>query len=183
MNETIKAYLPSDLAKRAREKAVEKNLSLSSYIQSLVRADTAEKDAPATAAKETTETGSNESSIRITIAGKDARLLKEKAFELGISPTAWVRNAINTKTFHVINFSMNDLDEFLAAYNRNVEHIQGVASVCLDTKNVFPQDLEFILYYMKEITALFKKHFSAAYKTRKEVFYDLVKKYEGRNLK
>ena len=40
MSKTVKTYLPDDLADKATKKAKAQKMSLSSYIQSLIKADT-----------------------------------------------------------------------------------------------------------------------------------------------
>ena len=181
MTKIMKIYMPEDLAAQVEMNAKAERLSSSSYVVSNLKRSMENKDTAENISDVPEQT--EDKHLHIDITGTEVLTLKEKAKKLGITPTAWVRNAINTKTFHVINFSMHDLDEFLRIYEENVRLIEGVVCVCLDNHSVFPQDVERIEELMEEITALFKKHFSASSRTRSEVFKDLVKKYEGGNPK
>ena len=183
MSKTVKTYLPDDLADKATKKAKAQKMSLSSYIQSLIKADTKKQKDPAAENEETEDSpGSDDEKIRITVTGKDARLLKEKSSVLGISPTAWVRSAINTKTFTIVNFSMDDLNEFLKIYDRHVSFIYDELKAYVRGRKDIEDALQDMVRYQYEIAELFRKHFTDAYKTRHYIFRQLVRKYERRDL-
>ncbi|MCR5267851.1 MAG: hypothetical protein K6E16_04995 [Lachnospiraceae bacterium] len=183
MTKTIKTYLPDDLAALATKKAKAQKMSLSSYIQSLIKADTRKQKDTAVQNEEAEDSaGSDDQKIRITVTGNDADLLRKKSYALGISPTAWVRNVINTKTFNVINFSMVDLDEFLKIYDRHVNLIYGELKACADNRKDVADALRYMARYQYKISELFQKQFADAYKTRQYIFRQLVRKYERRDL-
>lgn len=146
-------YLDDDVANVLKQEAKMEHLSLSGYCSAMAtdKVKSIYNSADCSAPAETTDGEGADDCFRVNLRGDDASVLKRKANELGITPTAWLRNAIHRKdlTIHKIDFA--DLREMNAIYGRNVSSIEGIVSVCKDNNSVFPQDVERIIELMETI--------------------------------
>ncbi|MBR6402161.1 MAG: hypothetical protein IKS48_02100 [Eubacterium sp.] len=114
--------------------------------------------------------------ITIRFSGEDAKLLKQKASELKISPTAYIRRLIRSGNCPVIKMGMDDIDDFIRKFT-NLERAFAAAVGFIERSDgvVFSQDIELLKDYMKEMTELFTKQVEISYRTRLSAKRTIVK--------
>ena len=150
VSKRVQVYLPEELASRVEQLAKAEHMTISSCCSVMIADAMQEMLENNPSVAEVTD-GDSDESVHIRLYGKDASLLKKKAAELHLNPTAWVRNAVLRKDLTIHRIEFGDLHEMSAIYGRLVSSIEGIVSVCRDTYNVFPQDVERIIDLMETI--------------------------------
>ena len=114
--------------------------------------------------------------ITIRFSGEDAKLLKQKASESKISPTAFIRRLIHSGNCPVIKMSTDDIEDFIRKFT-DLERAFAAAIGYIEAAEglVLHQDAELLKDYMKEMTDLFIKQVEISYKTRLSAKRAIVK--------
>lgn len=114
--------------------------------------------------------------ITIRFSGEDAKLLKQKASELKISPTAYIRRLIRSGNCPVIKMGTDDIEDFIRKFT-DLERAFAAAVGFIERSEglVLSQDVELLKDYMKEMTDLFIKQVKLSYKTRLSAKRTIVK--------
>lgn len=177
----VNIYLQDDVARIIKQEAKAENMSVSSYC-AMIANDAVRNMIDSDPSYETHESTVEEKtavdSYRVKLCGKDATLLKKKAKELGVLPADWIRHAIYRKDLKIHYVQLVDLEEMLDQIGRLVSTVEGVATVCISNRSVFPQDVERIRDLLEEITALMKKCVATVLAKRQKAQQKLVEKNE-----
>lgn len=182
MSKLTKVYLPENIAEAVIKEAYTEQLSVSSYITSILAEEL--KDVIDENETETeNETDNNEEqttsllSSRVVLTGEDAIKLKEKAAKLGISPTAYIRNMVYTKDFRIVDFTTDDLEGYLADIHSLINAITSCINLSKRYSGMLqPQDVELIKNNLNKMIKLAQEQIVISLNDRKSVYKKMMKK-------
>lgn len=111
---------------------------------------------------------------------EDAKLLKQKAKALNLADTAYLRLLIRTKNFKYIDYSTDDLREYISQSQRLIDSVTDFVDFIRTSGKglVFEQDVRRILVMLEEIKDLHKKQIQITFTDRQSVYRKMIKKIE-----
>ncbi len=121
-------------------------------------------------------TVSDNGKVTIRLSGSDAQILKKKAAEAGLSPTAFVRRLVITNECVFIQMPTDDLDEYIERFtDLEKAFMAAIGYIKRGEGEVFKQDIDLLKDYMSDLTELFKTQISISYETRNSVKRSMIK--------
>jgi predicted transcriptional regulator len=150
MSKRIQVYLPAELASRVEQLAKAEHMTVSSCCTVMI-GDAIQELIENNLTTENADDEGSEETVHIHLYGKEASLLKRKANELQLTPTEWVRNTVLRKDLTIHRIRLDDLEELLDLYGRNVAAIEGIVTVCRENNNALKQDVELIRELMETV--------------------------------
>ena len=115
-----------------------------------------------------------------TLDLSDATLLREKASALGLCDTAYLRLLIRTKNFIRIDYTTDDLFEYLARHQKVIDSILSIVDfIRKDGKElVFAPDIKRIIQLSEEIKAAMIAQVNLTFGNRAKVYKEMIRKIE-----
>lgn len=179
MNNGIRVFLKNpDIEKILLREAEAEHISPGEYI-SMVLTEVLSKKEPVVEEeseeeppeeKVTTSGRDKKNQSVITLYGNDSIMLKQKAAEIGLSPTAYIRRIIYTKEFVNIQVYTDDLEDFMQTFGELKRGVLTTISfINRNSKEVFVQDVETIKLYLERIKDLVGKQVKMSYASRLKV--------------
>lgn len=151
MSKRIQVYLPTELASQVEQLAKAEHMTVSSCCTVMIGDAMREMNENALIENESEKNDSTDEMVTVQLRGKEASLLKRKANELQLTPTEWVRNTVLRKDLTIHRIRLDDLEELLDLYGRNVAAIEGIVTVCKENNNALKQDVELIRELMETV--------------------------------
>ena len=110
----------------------------------------------------------------------DASILRRKAQNLGLNDTAYLRILIRTKTFKLIDYTVDDLFAYLSQLQKAIDSILAfVELIRKDGKGVvFAPDVQHMTELAEQLKSLMLAQVDQAFKTRSAVYDNMIKKIE-----
>ena len=181
MAKQIPLRLPEDLYKRIKTSADSNSLSVNQFIVSALTESISGMDE--SAAEESAETinyNSSDKMVTYRFPESYATLLHKKAGSLGLTDTAYLRQMIRSKDFKRIDYSLNDLWEYIAQSQRLIDSVVRFVEL-IDTSGkgqVFEQDVRRILSLLEEIRTMHKEQIKLTHSNREAVYRKMIRKIE-----
>ena len=176
MNDGIRVFLPEELERKIKREADAEHLSLADYISMVMgeamsgKPDVGINDEEESINQEKSRKQDRSNEVRIHLYGDDAIQLKQKAAEIGLNATAYIRRIIYTKEFVNIPVYTDDLEDFMKTFDdleRGV--LTTISFINRNSKEVFVQDVETIKLYLERIADLVGKQVKMSYASRLKV--------------
>ncbi len=176
MNDGIRVFLGAEMEKTVKREADAEHLSPGAYISMLVNEALADKkmedfdEAPEEISTSTV------GDCYIKLSGEDAQALKQKAAEMGITPTGYVRRIVHTKEYANIVVPTDDLREYIDKFTKLENAFISVVGYIKSAEGViFQQDLDLLNDYMGQMTDLFKEQVKLTAATRLKTENRMIK--------
>ena len=166
--------LTSDLYERIKDTAAVKNMSMSSFIGSVL-SGSIKCSAPALMPEDVVNTH-----CTVRLHGKAAAVLKEKSTRLGISPTVFIKDAVLNQKTVIINVDDGAADQLLdmvaSCDSEIMAFIGSLGEIRLsqDTKQVIREIITDLLY-LKEA---FETYYHELLRTKKELENNLIERIQ-----
>lgn len=176
MNDGIRVFLPEELERKIKREADAEHLSLADYISMVMseamsgKPDVGINDEEEGIKQEKSRKQDRSNEVRIHLYGDDAIQLKQKAAEIGLNATAYIRRIIYTKEFVNIPVYTDDLEDFMQTFGELKRGVLTTISfINRNSKEVFVQDVETIKNYLERIADLVGKQVKISYASRLKV--------------
>ena len=173
--------LPDDLYQKIKKTADYKQLSVNRFIVSALSENIAEagEEQPDVSV----DTGSLEEAGKIItyrFPKSYGALVRQKASQLGLTDTAYLRQMIRSKDFKRIDYSLDDLWENMSQSQKLIDSVvRFVDFINTSGKGqVFEPDIRKILSLLEDIKALHKKQIQLAHSNREKVYRKMIRKIE-----
>lgn len=110
----------------------------------------------------------------------DAAILKRKASALGLCDTAYLRMLIRTKNFKKIDYTVDDLFEYLTQHQKVINAIQSFVDLVKENGKgiVFEPDIRRLIQLSEEIKAAMLVQINLTVKNRAKVYNEMKSKIE-----
>lgn len=152
--------IEKDVLDAAKTKAQEKGMSVNAYFESLIKKDTGN-------VRVQHEAKGN--SLRISLSDKEMERLNEKASELDMTPTQFIRDCINRKSMTKVDIVTEDLDELLDSMYVLTKHLNGLLNP-IQRSGAFQQDVDRILNLHSELNDKVNKIYMEQMSMREQIY-------------
>lgn len=115
-----------------------------------------------------------------TLSGSYVSVLKRKAKAAGLTETAYLRLLIRSRDFKRIEYSVEDLNEYISQSQRLINSVTSFVALIESSGKgiVFEPDVKHMLIMLEEIKALCRTQVQQALQNRRAVYRKMIKKVE-----
>ena len=173
--------MPNDLYDSIKEKADATGLSLTKYIVAVLSHETqlVQQSFPDEPDNDM-EYDKEQKLYTYRFNWNDVRILRQKAKAFKLSDTAYLRMLIRTKNFKYIDYSTDDLEQYISESQRLIDSVTNfVDYIHTSGKSlVFAPDIRRIMSMLEEIKTIHKQQVQLTFTNRQKVYRDMIKKIE-----
>ncbi len=174
----IKVFLPEELEKIVKQEANAEHVSPGAYITMVLKEALADKEPDEDGKCETDESVADavRGTLTVRLSGDDAQVLRTKAAESGLTPTAYLRRLVYTKEYVNIKVPMDDLEELLGQFGKlETAFVAAVGYLKRSEGLVYKQDIDLLNEYMEDIKQLLKQQVKISLGLRQKVEDKIMK--------